>query len=293
MLKRTVVTIFVRHRSECQHEKKAFTRVCDCPKWLRYSGDACLCGYSHKGRQHRLSADTRTWRVAEEKREELQKRLDAGATTSAPQTTARTIANEVETFIAAKRGMRLSNATLRKLRYQVTLLEQFMSRRSIFFSSEIRPHDVVEFRQSWTWKSGVTLQKAQQNIRGFLRRCNPPNLKSLLDVMQPIKLSKTDITRLKPRPFSEDELKRLLAQVPKTFPDKEKQARMTALVHCQVSTGLAIRDTVQLERTNIKDGWLRIERQKTNKPVVQRLDPTLCAELLSRLAKWQGTLLYP
>jgi hypothetical protein len=30
-----------------------------------------------------------------------------------------------------------------------------------------------------------------------------------------------------------------------------------------VSTGFAIRDTIQLERDNIRDGWLRIKREKT------------------------------
>ena len=55
----------------------------------------------------------------------------------------------------------------------------------------------------------------------------------------------------------------LLAQVPKTFPEATKAARVTALIHCMVSTGFAIRDTIQLERDNIRDGWLRINREKT------------------------------
>jgi hypothetical protein len=60
----------------------------------------------------------------------------------------------------------------------------------------------------------------------------------------------------------------LLAQVPKTFPEATKAARVTALIHCMVSTGFAIRDTIQLERDNInvtifRDGWLRIKREKT------------------------------
>jgi hypothetical protein len=42
------------------------------------------------------------------------------------------------------------------------------------------------------------------------------------------------------------------AQVPISFPNHA--ARLTALIHCMVSTGLAIRDTVQLERKNIADG---------------------------------------
>jgi integrase len=47
-----------------------------------------------------------------------------------------------------------------------------------------------------------------------------------------------------------------------------------------IATGVAIRDAVQLERQNIRDGWLRINRQKTGRPVRQHLDPNLCRELL-------------
>ena len=100
-----------------------------------------------------------------------------------------------------------------------------------------------------------------------------------------------------PYEISEEELKRLLAQVPKTFADTTKAAKMTALIHCQVSTGLAIRDTIQLERDNLRDGTLRIERQKTNKPVVQKLDDGLYQELLKitngnpKYVFWNGTSL--
>ena len=84
MLRKAVVTIYVRHQSECPYSDKPFARGCDCPKWLRYSGDVCLCGRSHKGRQHRFAAGVRSWAQAEEKREEAQKRLDAGDQTPLP-----------------------------------------------------------------------------------------------------------------------------------------------------------------------------------------------------------------
>ena len=168
----------------------------------------------------------------------------------------------MRTFLLAKQGERLSSATIRKLRYQLTLFDTFMGDRSRFFPSEITPTDVVEFRATWKWKSGVTRQKAQQNLRGFLRSCCRDNLKGLLEVLKPIKLTKAGRARLEPQPFTEEELTRLLTQVRETFPDREQAERVTALIHCQVATGLAIRDTVQLEREHIKDGWLRIKRQK-------------------------------
>jgi integrase len=74
---------------------------------------------------------------------------------------------------------------------------------------------------------------------------------------------------------------------------------VTALIHTMVSTGMAIRDTVQLEKSQIREGWLKIKRQKMKKKeggkVQQKLDPALYAELMAvtnanpRFVFWSGT----
>jgi integrase len=238
------------------------------------------------GKQHRKPASARAWGVAEEKATELQGLLDSGKAGRVSIIVKReqpTIAASVETFLSGKTSEGLSKSTLRKLKFQLGQFERFMTERSRFFPSEISPTDLIDYRAGWdTWESGVTRQKAQQNLRGFLRACCKANLPDLLAALKPVRLSKTDKSRLEPQPFTEKELAHLLAQVPKTFKTfPEKAARMTALIHCMVATGLAIRDTVQLERADIQDGWLRIERQKTDRPVRQKLDEGLRDELLS------------
>ncbi len=288
MNKKPVVTVYVRHSGSCPHEGKEFYRGCDCPKWLRYS---------LSGKQHRLPASTRTWGVAEEKREELQKRLDAGdspAVASASEQA--TISASIETYLAAKTSEGIQPATLRKLRFQLSAFEKFMAARSKFFPEQLTAQDVIEYRATWDgWKSGLTRQKAQTNLRGFLKAAGRPDL---LSVLKSIKLSRDDYARLKPRPFTEAELKRLLAQVPITFTEPKKAARMTALIHLMVSTGLAIRDALQLERANLEGGWLRIQRQKMQQTekgkVTQKLDESLARELEmvtngnSRYVFWNG-----
>ncbi len=285
MNRKAVVTIYVRHRGDCRLEGKPFARGCDCTKWLRYSGTLCFCGSPHKGNQHRLSAGTRAWGTAEEKREELQKRLDAGEIgappPAVPHALPQTLEQARETFITAKQGEGVGESTIRKLRFQLGQFVTFMEKRNKFLPAEITATDAIEFRASWTWKSGVTRQKAQQNLRGFLRSCCKANLQDLLEALKTIRLSKSDKQRLEPQPFTEKEIKHLLAQVPKTFTDAEKAKKMTGLIHCMVSTGLAIRDTVQLERESVRGGWLRIPRQKTGRPVRQKLDAGLVEELLS------------
>ena len=273
--RKTVVVPIVRHRQTCPSaDRGEFFPRCDCPKALRWSLN---------GKQHRQSAKTRQWSVAEEKCKELQRQLDQGNPILVRvETETPTIEQAVGTFLSGKESEGLSKPTLRKLRFQLAHFERFMTTRSRFFPSEVTATDVIEYRASWdSWKSGVTRQKAQQNLRGFLRFACTKNLPDLLSALKPVRLSKVDKERLQPRPFTEKELTTLLAQVPVTFPDAKKAARITALIHCQVATGLAIRDTLQLERTNIAGGWLRIERQKTDKKVRQRLDAALCEELLS------------
>jgi integrase len=303
MVRKSVVTIYVRHNQECPHNNSPFYRGCHCSKWLRYSGDACLCRRTaqprKQHRQHKLAADTRSWAVAEDKRAELQRQLDSGVIASLTPTldTKRpTIAQALNTFITAKESENISKDTIRKLRRQLGRFEQFMAERGKHFPSEITPTDLIDFRAGWSsWKSGVTKQKAQQNLRGFLRSCCVENLPALLRALGTIKLTKADAARLEPKPFTDDEVHKLIAQVPKTFPgDTPRIERMPVLIRFMVATGLAIRDTIQLERAHIADGWLRLNRQKTGKAVTQRLDPDLHKELLAiadnhKFVFWNGT----
>jgi integrase len=281
--RKSVVIVYVRHRDSCKFafreegdnvvSDESYAR-CDCPKWLRWSLD---------GKQYRKAAHTRTWGLAEEKAQELQRRLDAGdapppqaAPASRP-----TIAASIQTFIQGKEGEGTGHSTIRKLRYQLDLFEKFMAARSKLFPSEVTPTDVIEYRASWSAWSDLTRIKAQQNLRGLLRFCcDKDNRDDVLAALKTIKETKAGKERREPKPFTEAELKRLLAQIPKTFREPAKVERVTALVHCMVSTGLAIRDTIQLERENLNGGWLRIKRQKTGRKVQQRLDGPLHKELL-------------
>jgi integrase/recombinase XerD len=162
----------------------------------------------------------------------------------------------------------------------LTAFEKFMTARSKLFPSLLTATDVIEFRSGWDtmWNSTTTRQKAQQNIRGFLRTCCRENLNDLLSALKTIRLSKEDKKRLEPKPFTEKELKTLFAQIPKTF-DPVKATQTTLLIKLMVATGLAIRDALQLERKNIREGWLKIDRQKTGRPVLQQLDPDLIRDL--------------
>lgn len=57
------ISIFVRHSLDCRRKRDELYRNCRCPKHLRYT---------HDGKQHRQSAKTRTWSVAEQRRREIE-----------------------------------------------------------------------------------------------------------------------------------------------------------------------------------------------------------------------------
>ena len=138
-----------------------------------------------------------------------------------------TVAECIETFINAKASEGISARRIKKLRFQLAHFEKFMSARSKLFPSTITAADLIEFRASWDskWKS-TTRQKAQENLRGFLRSCCRENLNDVLVALKTIRLTKEDRGRLEPKPFSETEIKTLFAQIPKTFaPAKAAVAR--------------------------------------------------------------------
>src|SRR6266567_590205 len=283
--RKSVVVIFVRHRPNCEKAHfGAYHRGCDCPKFFRYS---------RAGRQRRESANTRSWASAEAHAKELEARLNGASSPASDSSTASpaakhnaqaTIAQLVETFITRKESENINAATIRKLRYQLSLFEQFTASRTKFYPSDITPQDVIDFRASWKSWGDLTRIKAQQNLRGFLRFSCDGNRQTVLDALGAIKQTRDGRERRKPKPLSETELKKLLAQVPKTFADEpQKIPLVIAFIKCAVSTGLACTDVVHLERRVLEaaDGVLEIERRKTGRKATPRIDHALRDQLLT------------
>ena len=272
--RRPIVKVFARHSFGCDSRGGS----CDCPKWFRYSLN---------GKQVREPANTRSWTEAEERAVDRQRQLDGIADPVAAKPEQTTLTQAVQTYFTRKEGEGLSQSTLRKLRQQIGELESFLHSNGVFYPADITPQILIDYRSTWTWPSGLTRQKTQQNIKTFLRTCCYGEHRSRLeDSLKTIKRSGEDHQRTAPRPFSDDELTKMCAAVSEVFPDSRKAARMIAMIHFMASTGTAIRDTVQLERRHIESGCLEFRRQKmqTNDnprvgKVVQRLAPELLSEL--------------
>lgn len=65
-----VITIFVSHSANCKYRGDEFCKRCDCPKHLRWS---------HYGKQNRVSAHTRSWAEAENKKRDIEDQLSGRA----------------------------------------------------------------------------------------------------------------------------------------------------------------------------------------------------------------------
>jgi len=273
-----IVAVYVRHKATCPKAKHGeFYHACECPKWLRYS---------FNGRQHRVSAETRSWGVAEEKANEKQQQLDAGTDTALQHSSEKpNLKRAIEIFIASKRNQELSDAVIGKYERELDRLEQFMSMRSRFFPADIRLEDLEEFRVDWkrVYESSLTRQKVQERLRSFLRYCYEAGWITRVPKLSAIKVDEPPTL-----PLTDIEYTKLLSQCATKFiPDKAKKVH--ALVRVMRHSGLAIRDAVTIERNEIiwdkKKAVHRIvtSRQKTGVHVSIPLPPDVSKELLEVL----------
>src|SRR5271155_4938645 len=106
------ISIIVRHSGDCKNKDDRFYKRCDCKKWLEWFAN---------GKQHRVSAKTRSWATAEDvgalKRDQYKDGNMAAAvptvTPEAPAGSKRpTVADKIPLFVTAKRSAGRGEVTL-------------------------------------------------------------------------------------------------------------------------------------------------------------------------------------
>src|SRR5450631_3783225 len=98
-----VITIFVRHATNCKNKGDEFSKRCNCRKHLRWTADKT---------QYRRQAGTRSWAEAEEVKREIEDQL-SGKT---PQTrdTANHLHDAVKIFLQDKKVQGVTPGVLGK-----------------------------------------------------------------------------------------------------------------------------------------------------------------------------------
>jgi integrase/recombinase XerD len=282
------ISIIVRHSGDCKNKDDRFYKRCDCKKWLEWFAN---------GKQHRVSAKTRSWATAEDvvalKRDQYKDGNIAAAvatvTPEAPTGSKRpTIADKIPLFVTAKRSAGRGEVTLDKYETELPRFEQFMKKRSKFYPEDITTDDLIAYQETWgeLYPSKLTRAKVQERLKSFVKfACSVSYAAEVLDKskFQPIKIKKSD--HQKADPFTDAQVTTMLAQIPKTFTGADVdivklRGRLTALIHLMVSTGIAITDACRLRKADFENGWLDINRQKTETKVRIQLTSALVKELL-------------
>jgi integrase/recombinase XerD len=272
-----VITVCVRHAKDCPHKDAGeLFRNCKCRKSLRYFYD---------GKQRRQSAKTRSWATAEQARRALEKRFQETDQPAQEPETRTTIERAIQLFTSDKRSQGVSVGVLKKYELELMRLQDFLGKRLKLFPAEINKEDLTEFRNTWErwYPSANTRIKVQERLRGFLRYCYESRLIDRVPKLSPIGDKKVPTL-----PLTDEQYEKLLDTIPETFKTPpEKAARVRGLVQLMRHFGLAIRDAVTLERSemqhDIKRNLYRVvtSRQKTGTHVRVPIPPGVATEILS------------
>jgi integrase/recombinase XerD len=237
-----IVTIFVRHSPDCPHHDEFYKR-CQCWKHLRWS---------HGGRQHRKAAKTKSWAGAERAKKEIELSYENAALGKPAQPDeAVSVERAVQLFLQDKTGQNMQAVTLRKYRRELGRFQAFCDRQGRYFLQEVGLPDLTEFRSTWDeeYPSSLTRQKVQERLRAFFKYA----LNAGFIPRSPAASMSTIRVDVAPTlPLDRHQYKKLLEAVPAVFTDSVKAARVYALIRCMRFTGLAIGDTVTLEREKVK-----------------------------------------
>jgi len=235
------------------------------------------------GKQYRRSAKTRSWATAEDAKRHLEDEFEAGGKPQAVPEARKTLAGGIELFLSERRTAGLHQSVVGKYERELERLRKFLEARSKFYPSDLILEILVEYRATWEalYPSSATRQQVQTRLRRFLHFCHNANWLDRVPTLSAISVDEPPTM-----PLSSTEYTKLLAEIPNKF-DGTKTARVRALVQLMRHSGLAIRDAVTLQRSEIqtdaKKKLVRVvtKRQKTGTHASVPLPPDVAAEILA------------
>jgi len=270
-----VITIFVRHSADCKYEGDEFSKRCSCRKHFRWT---------QNGEQHRRKAGTRSWPEAEDIKRRLEDEL-AGRVPAEP-SEVRTLMDAIGVFNADKKNQGITADVLGKYARELDRLRVFAEARRVFTVAGVSREMLIDYQAEWEalYPSSNTRQMVQARLKNFLRFCYDNRWLDRVPRLSSIKADEAPTL-----PLSAAEYTKLLKTVPVSFPDSAKAARVRGLVQLMRWSGLAIRDTVTLRRSEIihdrANKLYRIvtARQKTGTHVSVPIPPNVAKEVLAVL----------
>jgi integrase len=271
-----MLSVYTRHAQNCDHREDINWRRCRCPKWIQ--------GVSADGRGPiRETAKTRSWEQAEAK----VRRMEQAADPTKPQIKpAVTITEAVSSFRADEDGRCLEKTTIAQSRtlFEVLLLN-WAKQRGLVLLTELTTPELTKFRASWGNGPNTTRRKHERLV-GFFNFCIANDW---IEKNPAARMKRVEERRVPTDYFTRQEFERIV-DATYAYGDWQgghdfhsRQRRLLALVLLMRWSGLAIKDTVTLERERLgSDGRLFLYRAKTGVPVYVPL-PAYVVEMLHAL----------
>ena len=192
-----VVTIFVRHKEDCKYSGDEFEKRCRCPKHLRWS---------HERKQHRVSARTRSWATAEEKKREIEDQLAGRTPEVKPEQNHRTLQACVDIFLQDKKNQGITDKVVDKYTRELARLREYCEGERVFTVQGVTRELLTGFCATWPerYPSTTTRAKVRERVRSFLRYCYeaqwipriPPLTKIKIEEPPTLPLTAAEYTRL-------------------------------------------------------------------------------------------------
>lgn len=267
-----VVTVFVRHSSDCKYKGDEFFRRCHCRKHFRWS---------QNGTQYRRKAGTRFWEEAERIKRDLEDQL-SGRTPEHREDGARGLQECINLFIQDKRVQGVTEDRIGRYDRELDRLREYCERSGVYTVQGITRELLTGYCATWDqiYPSTQTRSSVRDRVRAFLRYCYEAQWIPRIPPLPKIK-----VEELPTMPLTAEEYTRLLAAVKKAFADPERQARVRAALQLMRWSGLAIGDALTLRKSDMKRDkgvcLIVTARQKTGTDVCVPIPNDVADELLS------------
>jgi site-specific recombinase XerD len=282
-----IITIFVRHSEGCKYKGDEFARRCQCRKHLRWS---------QNGTQYRRQAGTRSWSEAEQAKRDLEDQLSGKPVETKPGDNVHYLRESIDLFLQDKQVQGVTAGVLGKYTRELARLQTYCETHGAFVISGVTRELLTGFCGTWetAYPSSYTRSKVRERVRGFLRYCYEAQWLPRIPALPKIKVDEPPTL-----PLTDAQYAKLLDTVYGVVPEAA-QAKVHALFQLMRWSGLAIRDALTLERSEIQHdkakGLYRIvtARQKTGTHVSVPIPPNIAKELLEvlngneRYVFWSG-----
>jgi len=272
------VTIFVRqHDPNCQFpDDEKRSSKCRCPKWL-YIGD---------GRK-RISAKTRSWSEAERIAQSYRRNLDP-VTRELRELTKQKKSQDLDTtleaafdkFLADKQTSGAVDETIAKYRTIKRQLLEFAAQRGVIYLRQVDTALLTDWRATWRDKKYWARRGKQERTISFFAFC----VRLALIDKNPAGGQQNPNGGLSPiqgddwiptLPFTREQYTAILAACHRMKPCSNNQRdcrntpeRLSVFIQVMRWSGLAIRDTATLKRSQLrKNDTLELRRSKSGVPV--------------------------